>query len=226
MISYLSRQVQADQLAQLVAHELNNAIEKTGAASLVLSGGGTPRQFLQSLSYMQIDWSKLAVTTSDERWVALTDKRSNASMVSELLRIDGSQPYKFIPLYLDNYSLENAMPFLEDLLKEGLATLDSIVLGMGTDGHFASLFPGADNLDHGMSLDSKDNVISITAPGAPEPRVSLTLAKIVSSKHIHLLINGADKLETLKAAQQINDPQLMPICALLELENLIIHYAD
>ena len=226
MITYPSRQIQADQLAKLVAKELNEAVEQTGTAALVLSGGSTPHQFLKSLSYCAVDWSKLVVTTSDERWVAVTDERSNARMVNELLSIEGVQLYKFIPLYVENSTPEKAIPVLESLLTEHIPILDTIILGMGTDGHTASLFPGADHLNQALNPDNPDSVISIMAPGAPEPRISLTLAKILSSKHIHLLINGTDKLETLHQAQRLKDPLQMPVCALLELDNLTIHYAD
>ncbi|HPE61874.1 MAG TPA: 6-phosphogluconolactonase [Thiolinea sp.] len=192
---YDSRQAQADALATQVAGELKQAIVACSEAHLAVPGGTTPAPFMQALARIELPWHHVRVTLTDERQVPDTHERSNARLVRENLLQQVSA--NFIPLYRESRS-HCGLGLLEHDLTYHVLPLDVCVLGMGTDGHFASLFPGGDNLARGLDPDNSAHVIYMRAPGAAEARISLTLSTLLTAQHIHLLISGPEKLALLE----------------------------
>ena len=226
MKQYTDTSKQADQLAEVVADQLTQAIANKGEAVLIVAGGSTPKLFLNCLSKLSIDWPAVKVIPSDERWVAVTHPRSNDRFIRENLLINQAIAANVISLYLEGKQPETALSPLQARLKAALANPDVCVLGMGEDAHIASLFPGADNLKEALDPETQNCVIPISAPGADEPRITLTLAMLLRSKNIHLLITGNNKLKTLNAAYLSGDIEQMPVCALLNNDFVQIHYAE
>ncbi len=226
MMHYADRDAQAQQLANLVAGQLANALRSRGKALLVVAGGSTPELFLNYLSKTNIDWSGVIVVPSDERWVDANHPRSNDRFLHINLIINQASRAKIVSLYVEGKSPGQALVDLEARMRKFNFNPDVCVLGMGEDAHIASLFPGADNLSSALDLNTGKSVMTITAPGADEPRITLTLAKLLSAAHLHLLICGQAKLETLNRAKQAGDVEQMPVRAILGKHGLAVHYAD
>ena len=226
MKQYKDRTEQASLLASLVADQLNQAIATRDQAVLVVAGGSTPKLFLNHLSKSEINWSRVTVIPSDERWVDASHPRSNDRFVRENLLINHAGCARLVSLYVESRQPDEALDLLEARLKNEITKPDVCVLGMGEDAHIASLFPGADNLKAALDPQTQKRVMAMTAPGADEPRMTLTLALLLCSEHIHLLITGNNKLDTLNRAMQSKDVEKMPVASILNKEMTQIHYAQ
>lgn len=229
-ITYTHREQQADRLAGLVGGQLQTALQQNGVAKLAVPGGTTPAPFMQALAHADLDWSHVHVTLTDERQVPADNARSNAKLLRENFLEQGAEA-QFHGLF-DGDS--GNLPAVSRDVQQSCLPLDVCVLGMGVDGHFASLFPEAEQLMQGLDPTNPDVVLAITAHNIPEPRLSLSLGAILSATHIHLLITGTAKKQVLEQAQaelarwDITRQPALPIQALLHYaqEKLTIHYAD
>jgi len=190
----------AQALAQAVADDLRDAIHVRNAATLAVSGGNTPKRFMQALSQQALDWSRVTVTLVDERWVPETSARSNAALLRGHLLQGPASAAAFLPLYRDLPNPEVALPDLErDLLTLPLP-LDVVVLGMGDDGHTASFFPGGDRLAEALDPAGIARVLPMRAAAAGEPRITLTLPVLLAAGRRYLHIEGQGKREVLDHA--------------------------
>ena len=223
---YSDKANQADALAKTVADQLAHKIDSDGQAILVVAGGSTPKLFLNSLSRFPLNWKRVTVIPSDERWVKPTDPRSNDRFIRENLAINRACDVTVVSLYVDLKTPGQALVDLEQRLIDLAKSPFVCVLGMGEDGHIASIFPGADNLLAALDHGSNQQVIDIQAPGASEPRISLTLAQIQRASEIHLLISGSSKLNTLESAKLPGQVGDMPVRAILGHASLQIHYTE
>ncbi|KFL47125.1 6-phosphogluconolactonase [Sphingobium sp. ba1] len=181
----------AADLAARIATVLEQAIATRGVATIALSGGSSPRPVLESLSASLSDWSKVIVTLVDERWVDTTDSDSNEKLVRDTLLQGPAAAARFVPMKNAAADAYLGQPKAEEDFAALPWPLDIILLGMGDDGHTASLFPEAKELDDGLS--STALTIAVTPPAAPHQRLSLTAHAILSSRHIFLQISGAAK---------------------------------
>jgi 6-phosphogluconolactonase len=213
---FASPEFLAQTLAQAVANELRAAIAARGRALLVVSGGTTPRRFLTLLSQQDLVWKSVTVTLADERWVAPADPRSNERLVRETLLRDAASAATFTPLYAAAPTVEAGCAKAAARIVELKMPFDAVVLGMGTDGHCASLFPGGDRLDEALDPDSPGLVLPMRAPAAPEPRITLTLAALIDTRALYLHIEGSAKKRTLDASIANETPDAeAPIRAVL-----------
>jgi len=187
----------AESLAAAVAGDLRAGIAARGQASVALSGGSTPRRFMQALSQQPLAWDKVIVTLVDERWVPASHERSNARLVQENLLQGPAAAARFVPLYREMPEPEAAAVELEADLPP---TFDAVVLGMGTDGHTASFFPGGDRLTEALDPSAAARVLPMRAPGAGEPRITLTLPVLLAAHRLYLHIEGAEKQTVLQRA--------------------------
>ena len=205
-------------VAEEVAGRLSTAIEERGAASLVVSGGRTPEALFQRLSRAQIPWSKVTVTLADERWVPESDPDSNAALVKRALLQGRAAEARFLPLYGGEATPETGQAACEQRLEEIERPFDLVLLGMGEDGHTASLFPGAANLHAAMDLEGETLCMPIRAPGAAQPRMTLTLPALLNSRNRLLLITGEGKRQALASASAEGPAEEMPVRAFLSRE--------
>ena len=195
-------------LAGVVAERLARAMAEKGCASLAVSGGQTPKAFLHALSVIDIDWRGVSVTLADDRCVDEPDLRSNARLVRETLLCNRAAAARYHPLVCGGGPCPEAPPILA-------SPLDVLVLGMGLDGHTASLFPGGHRLAAALDAHAPDPVFSMMAPAAPEPRVTLGLRPLLAARWCALHIEGRQKSEVLGTALSPGDAADMPIRAVL-----------
>ncbi len=196
-----NRELLAQALAAAVADDLRAALAERGRAVLALSGGTTPVRFFQALAEQPLPWKQVAVTLVDERWVDETSARSNAALVRQHLMYGAAAVASFLPLYRDyGHSPEQALPELEAELAQLPLPLDVAVLGMGNDGHTASLFPGGDWLERALDPTGSARVLPMHAEAAGEPRITLTLPVLAAARHLYLHIEGEHKAQVLQQA--------------------------
>ncbi|MGB1868984.1 MAG: 6-phosphogluconolactonase [Porticoccaceae bacterium] len=213
-------------LAEKVVALLSADIEARGAASLVVSGGRTPMGFFHLLSQQLLDWSAVTVTLADERWVDADHQDSNEKLVRENLLINEAHQAQFISL---KNAAVNAVDG-ESECEQALAATGQftvVILGMGDDGHTASLFPGADALALGLSMDSGRTAIAVTPTVAPHQRMSMTLPRLLDTRQLIIHISGSNKQDVLQAAQNGDDATELPIRAILnqQVAPLAIYWA-
>jgi len=201
-------------LAAAIAARLSAAIERDGEAWLVVSGGRTPLGLFTALAALSLDWSKVRVTLADERWVDNQHADSNEQLVRDNLLVGNAAAAKFVPLALTEQSLEDAVRELDDQLMRA-PRFAAVVLGMGNDGHTASLFPGALALADGLDMNSGRSAIAVEPLHAPHQRVSMTLPRLLDSDALFLHIVGDAKQRVLAVARSADDAMELPIRAVL-----------
>lgn len=204
----------ARQLAKDVAERLRAAISGKGRATLVVSGGRSPVAFFQALAKEALDWSKVTVSLADERWVPVEHADSNEGLLRRHLLTGNAAKARFVGLYRQAPSLEAAALATDQALAD-LPPIDVLVLGMGDDGHTASLFPDSPNLVEGLRLDGERLCLPMLAPSVPHQRLSLTRRLLATAGFTVLSVQGAGKLATLRAALAGNELAQMPIRAFL-----------
>ncbi|MGG2396784.1 6-phosphogluconolactonase [Pseudomonas sp. SH1-B] len=212
----------AQALAQRVAEALREAIARRGRATLVVSGGRSPVPFFEALSQCELPWAQVLVSLADERWVPVNHAASNEALVRRHLLRGLAAEARFLSLYQVAGNHEQAAELADAAVAE-LAPIDVLVLGMGDDGHTASLFPGSANLAQALQTDCPRRVLAMRAPSEPAQRLTLTLPVLASAGLSLLAIQGQAKLNTLKAALQPGDTAQLPIRAFLN-SPLEIHW--
>jgi len=196
LISFASREEAFTSLAQRISELIRKAQQTKGSATVLLSGGGTPMPVYEKLSVSNADFSKIAFGLVDDRFVPVSDPASNEGVIRNIFKNQA------------DFTLErmvgNPLDYVQSIAQCNQTYLkfvhgDVILLGMGGDGHFASLF-----LNDGPSIEgllaSEACCMGTNAPSYPTKRISTNLAFIESIEHRILLITGKDKLEKLKAS--------------------------
>lgn len=213
LMRYDSADVQDACLAQEVATLLDNAIEQRGEAWLVVSGGRTPDGFFHYLSEADIDWSKVTVTLADERWVELQHQDSNERLVRDSLLINKAERAHFLSLHCWNDCPYEGLETVRERLR-GMPTFDVVVLGLGNDGHTASLFPRAEELQD--AFQTTQPCVALTPITAPYRRMTLSLNRLLNSRKIFVQLRGEDKHQVYERAMAETDPYVMPVVAVLK----------
>lgn len=210
-----SRAALAAALAQATAQALAASIKARGRGLLAVSGGRTPVLFFEALSRMQLSWPDIVVTLVDERWVPEDNPRSNAALVRRHLLVNNAAAATFLPLYNGAATPVLGVAALEKQLADQPLPLAAAILGMGEDGHTASFFPGGNHLAMALDQDSGALLASMEAPGAEEPRMTLTLPVLTQASFLALHIEGEGKREVLARARKKGADQEMPVRAVL-----------
>lgn len=205
-------------LADDIVARLTAGVAARGAASFVASGGTTPGDLFDILAERDAPWDRVFVTLSDERWVPPTADASNEKLIrSRLLRAKASGAH-LVPMKTDQAHPRDA----ETVVSAAIAALprpfDVTLLGMGNDGHTASMFPGSDGLALALDTQSPLLVRGIHPANLDKTgeRMSLTLRALLDSRLIVILIRGDTKLETYRAALAGDDVHAMPVRAVLQ----------
>lgn len=188
----------ADLLISLVGNALDQGPD--ARASLVVSGGSTPGPCFDLMSATPLDWSRVTVVPSDERMVPPNHADSNEKLIRERLLRDRAVDGNFLPLFRAGMEVSQLPLQIEKDLAGLAQPFSAVLLGMGEDGHFASLFPDFDGLQQALNPDSKPSCTLVQTTGSPHLRISLTLSALLNCTHTVLLIFGKAKREVFEAA--------------------------
>ncbi|MBQ1499661.1 MAG: 6-phosphogluconolactonase [Sphingomonas sp.] len=195
----------ADEMAEAVAGDIGfiieSAIDARGAAVIALGGGKTPLPIYEKLAGAKIDWKRVTILPGDDRIVPLGDPLSNVTAIGKIFIPKGA---RVIPLVSDKAPDYKAAGRSADaLLQDVHWPLDLCLLGIGTDGHCASIFPGPD-FDEALNGPKERRALGVMPdplpPEAPVARVTLSRAAIVSARALMIAITGEAKKEVLEAA--------------------------
>jgi 6-phosphogluconolactonase len=187
--------------AQRIGEALDRRLEGQGEASLVVSGGTSPAGVFAELAKTALPWSGVHVILSDERWVPPDHEDSNERLVRETLLAGEAKGATLLPVFRQGATIEERCSEINEELLLAPFPFACALLGMGEDGHFASLFPDAENLQEGLDVDSRQLCIPVQTAASPHPRVSLTLSALSRSDEIVLLIFGDAKRDVYEAAR-------------------------
>lgn len=208
-------------LANQLAGEIENVLMHEETASLVVPGGSTPGQVFDYLSAADLDWSRVHVALSDERWVPESSPRSNTRFLKARLLVGRARAAVYLPLFAAAETPEEKLSELAAAITPHLP-ISVLLLGMGADMHTASLFAGADNLEHALSANAP-TLVAMRAPNAPEPRITFSAPVLAGALSTHIVITGAKKRKALEKARALRDPAIAPVSVVLQ--GATVHWA-
>jgi len=217
----------ANALAADVAGRLRAAIDSRGQALLALSGGTTPLKFMHALSTQQLEWPRVIVTLCDERWVPPQHERSNARLIREALLQGAASAARFVPLHVDAPDPQSGLAQIAAAVSSLPLPIDAAVLGLGLDGHTASLFPDADRIDAALDARGTALVLPMCSPTAGEPRITLTLPVLAAAQALFLHIEGPEKKQVFARIVKDAAPR-NPLRALMQHAGapLVVYWCD
>jgi 6-phosphogluconolactonase len=207
--------------AAKIISTLQQQLAAKRSASLVVSGGTSPGRCFEELAKQDIGWDRITVLASDERWVPPDHDDSNEKLIRDTLLVGHAKRASFVPYFDADTSIGDRCTELDTHIRKGPFPFTCSLLGMGADGHFASLFPDADNLDTGLDKDSHSLCLPVRTEASPYERVSLTLSALSRSHEIILLFFGADKRAVYEAARDGDNNY--PVSALLRQKRAPVH---
>lgn len=207
------REQLARQLAEAVAEALRQDLAQQERVLLVLSGGSTPIPFFQALAGQSLPWARVDITLADERWVDETHAASNAGLVRRYLLQGAAASARFISLVTDDETPEQGVEAVTRRIEALPWPASLAVLGMGADGHTASLFPDSRELELGLTTEAP--VVAVRAPSQPLPRITLSAERLHQARRHFLHITGDDKRSVLARALSGDDSRELPIRAFL-----------
>ncbi|WP_425098514.1 6-phosphogluconolactonase [Tropicibacter sp. S64] len=220
-IGYQDREELIVALAQRLTGDLVAALRHNDRVAFAVPGGTSPGPVFDDLCAARLDWDRVDVLLTDERWVPEDHERSNTRLLRERLLVERAAAAGYLPLYAPYPEPEGALEALAEPIAANMP-LAVVLLGMGADLHTASLFPGADRLEEALRPDAPV-LLPMRAPGAPEPRITLTAEVLNGALAKHVLIFGAEKRAALDSAK--GKPALeAPINAVLS--GAVVHWAE
>lgn len=186
-------------LAELIGEAL--AANPSAEASLVVSGGSTPGPCFDLLSEQALDWSRVTVIPSDERWVPADNPDSNERLIKKRLLQGLADQGKVLSFFRAGLDASQAPRVIEQDLEKLAQPFSAVLLGMGEDGHFASLFPDFDELQKALDPQGEMACTMVQTTGSPHLRISLTLSALLHCMHTVLLIFGEAKRNVFDTAR-------------------------
>ena len=208
----------AEACATRLAGALSDALADTGKAVLAGAGGSTPSPVYARLAAAPLDWSNVAVTLVDERYVPETSPESNAALIRRDLLTGPAAAARFVPLYSPAVTVDRAAALAAHALAAEGGRLDAVLLGMGEDGHICSMFPESPTLKTLLSPALPPTVLGVPAGRdgrAPSlERLSINLPYLIGARRVVLALTGAAKRAVFER-EAAGDPATQPIAALL-----------
>ncbi|SEK30509.1 6-phosphogluconolactonase [Roseovarius nanhaiticus] len=220
LIDYPDTEFMAMGLADVIAAQLSAALRQRDRALLVVPGGTTPGPIFDTLCGARVEWDRIDVMPSDERWRPQAHLRSNAGQIAKRLLCERAATAALMPLYVEGISPEAAAPGLAADLAPHLP-IDVALVGMGGDMHTASIFPRMPGIEAALAHDAPA-LLPVRIEGEPEPRITLAAHVLRSAMHLHVVIIGSEKREALERARNL-DAAEAPIAALLD--DATVHWA-
>lgn len=207
-------------VTQFCVKKLARRLQQDGQASFIVPGGTTPAPVFELLSKTELDWKNITIAPSDERWLEKDHDNSNEKLIRQTLLINQASSAHFISMKSDYDTAKKAQQQCSTRYQQMPKPYEIIMLGMGPDGHFASLFPQSKGVQQALDVEDEKSCIAIDATGCAvagkfTERMSMTLSAILNSRHIILLFTGKEKLAIFEKAKSNNDSNKLPICALI-----------
>ena len=207
----LDRQELEKRLIRTIAQQIEKDVERNGKASLLVSGGSTPKDLFAKLSKLDLPWDKVVISLVDERFVPDGHSDQNGTMVRSLLLKNKAASAAFIPLVHDAHSADHNLELVRQAVHELPRPFSVVLLGMGADGHTASLFPKSVLLDEAMRMDQEEDLMHIEPVTAPYERITFTRQALFKSKRLLLHCYGEEKKNILNQALRQSDYRPYPI---------------
>lgn len=214
---FTDRSALVDGVSRRIVRQLADSLEARPEAAVALAGGGTPMPIYADLATRTLDWSRVTAVATDERWVPADHQANNGREIRRQFAGTGMRVESLLP---DDARAEATVDQAELSLAGLPQPFDLVVVGMGNDGHFASLFPRSPALPAGLDPNAQESALVVVPdplpPEAPFVRITLTLARLLASRRLLLVITGQSKREVLEQAAHADaDEQQLPIAALL-----------
>jgi 6-phosphogluconolactonase len=201
--------------------QLQTALQHRPTASFMVSGGSSPKPLYQQLSEQKLDWSRVNVALVDERWVGADHPASNEAFIQQHLLQAEAAAANFVAMKTAHATALDGQQQCEQQYQQLARPFDLTILGMGSDGHTASLFPAAEGLQ--QALDSNNRALCAAIMAKPSEvtgdfteRMTLSFHGLMQSRQLHLLITGEEKLAVYQQAMANSDTALLPVSALLQ----------
>ncbi len=225
--TFQNAEILVAELAAKIGQSLLKSIAAHGWASLAVSGGSTPKPLFKQLSAVDLPWQDVVITLVDERWVDPLDSASNEQLVRQYLLQDRAAAATFIGLKNSSPSAAQGEAQCEQELRRIPRPFTVLILGMGNDGHTASLFPGSTQLAAATDMNSGKTCLAVTPADAPHERMTLTLPAVLNTEEIILHLTGSAKKEVLAKAQEAGPAEDMPIRFVLRQEErpVLVYWA-
>ncbi|MES1926718.1 6-phosphogluconolactonase [Salinisphaera sp. T31B1] len=213
MLTFDDRDEASRALAAEITQRLAAGIDARGRAALALAGGSSPVALFECLSETELDWSRVSIVATDERWVAPTHEQSNEGLFRRTLVRDRAARASVVSLYQPGRTPTGALSVITRRLAEMPSHFDAVVLGMGADGHTASLFPDARNIDT-LLASQADCVVPVFDDDRIE-RISLGPTRLLATRALYLLFFGDDKRKVYERALDDGPTAELPVRAML-----------
>lgn len=208
-------------VAERMSTALKRQIDSRDSAYMVVSGGTTPAACFSRLASAGINWARVRLFLSDERWVPPEHDDSNEKLVIDSLQSAAAKAASLYRVYSEVTPIERRCQEIEQDLRQLPFPFACVLLGMGVDGHFASLFPDDDAHSSGLEPDGEQLCKPVFTAASPHPRVSLTLSALCRSEEILLLMFGEEKWRTLENAKRTHE--VYPVSRLLSQTRTPVH---
>jgi 6-phosphogluconolactonase len=208
----------ADACAARLTDALAAAIAETGKGVFAGAGGSTPSPIYRLLAAANLDWSKVAVTLVDERYVPESSPDSNAALMKATLLTGPAAAARFVPLYTPEVTVDRAAIVAAHALAAETNRLDAVLLGMGEDGHICSMFPESPTLKTLLTPTLKPTVLGVPhgrdgmAPSLE--RLSINLPYLMQARRVVLALTGKQKRAVFER-EAAGDPAIQAIAALI-----------
>lgn len=213
--AYPDRATMAGAIARRLADALRDALARDGTASLVVPGGTTPIAVFDRLAAVDLPWENVNVLPCDERWVAVDHADSNEGLIRRHLARDRAAAVRIFALYRPLPAPRDALPDLARALQAIKRPFDAVFLGMGEDGHIASLFPGRPETGPALLLENPGDLMALDTPAKGHPRIGLTLRALSDARAVILAVPGEAKRVVLADAIAHIEKNDLPVAALL-----------
>ncbi len=194
MYRFETKELLEDSLADELLKVFAESIEKYGNATLLVSGGSTPKGLFKKLSERKFPWENITIGLVDERFVSNSSEFSNEKLIRETLIQNEAKEATFIPMVYDDRDEINNLELAQKAY-EKLERLDAVILGMGDDGHTASIFPN--DTESELAVNTPELIVSTKAPNFPTNRITCSLKFLQGSKRTFLFFTGENKLKVL-----------------------------
>jgi len=198
---YASRSLASAAAAQHVAENIGAGLGNTVELAVVFSGGSTPKDCYEILAKTDLPWDKVHILLSDDRCVPIDHEASNEGMVRRLFATDCARDVRIVSIYDPEVPPEDTCIVLSAQMESLPMPFSISLLGMGADGHFASLFPDFSELEDGLNEDGEQRCLPVHTASSPFPRVTLTMATLIKSREILLFFFGEDKRDVYESAK-------------------------